>query len=557
MASSGISRRISPLERLVIASGLGFASAIIAGSTALLAKFPFDSSVGLFLVFVVGLVILWLATKPKLNLSSSAMTSLRQSWLPLGLFSSHVLLWIIYFGVYPHFPNSDAIDVVWHSDITSRVLQGSIGGPVAAAGFPAGAHILFAFVSQYLGLDVLSSLRITAAVLESLSVLVACTLFRRLLPSRLAADYASVAFALLIPSGFIYYAKIGAYPNIIGDFFVLTSMLVTVIVMENSTAKSIITAVIIQGVALISHVSTIIFAGLVIVFSLVVWVRYRPKFRDYFVSNLGFFIFPVAALLFASHTVAAQVSYISTFYLDLNNNLLLVLLQWLHNYLFFAGPVNFLLLLAGVIWGLAKLEKRVWTAFLTGWFLLLFVMVFITTSDWRLVLLSMVPGAGLLGLLLSRLQEALERLVGSNVAHFRFGKHLVAGSMLLLVLVLAAQGPTNFVVNQDLAAGQASVQAHIYDSMIWIRTHTPLNSAVLSVGLQREYRYLPFVANRTYRGDFIVDSAGALKLETEFTFSFIVVSGHFGGLNTFYGSNSFKLLYANQEALIFEVVESS
>jgi hypothetical protein len=163
-------------------------------------------------------------------------------------------------------PNSDAIDVVWHSEIASKVLQRTVGGPVAAAVFPAGAHILFAFVSRYIGLDILHTPRIAAAAIESLSVLVAYFLFRRLFSSKLAADYASVSFGLLISSGFVYYARLGAYPNIVGDFFVLTSMLIAIVVIENSTARSIVAAVLIQGAALASHVSVIVFAALVILF---------------------------------------------------------------------------------------------------------------------------------------------------------------------------------------------------------------------------------------------------------------------------------------------------
>lgn len=551
LSLSGISRKIDTIEKVVLAAALGLASAMVTGAVAVLVRVSFDSAVDLFLVLAIVLVGFWLFTKPKLTLPRKLINGLSRYWLPLILFSFHLVLWIVYLAVYPYFPNSDAIDVVWHSAITNSVLHGNIGGPVATAGFPAGSHILFAFMSRYIGLDVLPALRVTAAVIESLSVLVAYCLFRRLFSSKLAADYASVAFALLIPSGFVYYARLGAYPNIVGDFFVLTSMLIALVAMENLTARSIVTAVLLEGTALVSHVSVMIFGGLVILFSLVVFGRYRSKFRAYLLSNLGFFILPIIGILFASQTVAAQITYVSTLYLDLNNNPVLILQQWLHNYLLFAGPLNFILLIAASIFVLTKVKRRLWPQFLLAWFTLLFLMVFVTTNDWRLVLLSLVPGAGLLGLLLSELHQTIRKLILPRIPSVRIWKKSVTVLMLFLMLILAAQGPTIYVMTQDVASGQTSIQGHIYDSMTWIRTNTSPDSAVLSVDLQKEYRYLPAIANRTYRGDFMLDSGELLKLQANFTFSFAAVSTHFDSLNSFYGSNSFREVYQNQDVVIF------
>jgi len=556
LLASGISRKLDGLEKVILAASLGITSLFLIASFTIVTRLPSDLVVfSVSVLTIIGLVAVWLYRRPRTLHPKMEISKLARYWLPLCLFSFHVALWAIYFTNYPYFPNSDAIDVVWHSDITNQVLQGSIVGPVAAPGFPAGSHILFAFVSQFLGLDVLSSLRVTAAVIESLSVLVACCLFRRLFSSRLAADYAAVSFALVIPSGFIYYAKIGAYPNIIGDFFVLTSLLIAAIVMQKATARPIVTAAIIQAVALFSHISVIVFGGLVILFAPVVWIRYRSKFRAYFLSNLGFFVFPTVALIFASRTVAAQVTYTSTLYLDLNNNVGLVFQQWLHNYVLFAGPLGFLLVIIAAIWVRVRLQKRLWPSFFAGWFTLLFLMVFVSTNDWRLALLSMVPGAGLLGLFLSRLHEAIEKLATPRFARVGIGKSTVVVLMLFLILVLAVQGPTAFVVSQDLASRQASVQSNIYDSMTWIQTHTQPDTAVVSVGLQREYQYLPVITNRTYRGDFNLDSEGILKLQTEFTFRFAAVSNNFSGLNSFYGSNNFRTVYQNPDVVIFELIK--
>jgi hypothetical protein len=284
-------------------------------------------------------------------------------------------------------------------------------------------------------------------------------------------------------------------------------------------------------------------------------MQYRSRLRAYFLSNLGFFVFPIAALVFASHMVAVELSYTSTLYLELNNNVSLVFQQWLHNYVLFAGPLGFLLVVIALIWVRVRLRKQLWPVFLSGWFTLLFLMVFVSSNDWRLALLSMIPGAGLLGLLLSRLQEAIGKSFISHYTNVRMGKRAATVLMLVVVVIVAVQGPTAFVVNQDLASGQTLVQSHIYDSMNWIRTHTPPDAAVLSVALQLEYRYLPFVANRTYGGDFNLNSEGILKLQMEFKFSFVAVSTRYVGLSSFNGSNNFRAVYQNPDVIIFALIK--
>jgi hypothetical protein len=260
-------------------------------------------------------------------------------------------------------------------------------------------------------------------------------------------------------------------------------------------------------------------------------------------------------LVFASRTVAVEFSYTSTLYLDLSNNVGLVFQQWLHNYVLFAGPLGFLLVTIATIWVRIRLQKQLWPLFLSGWFTLLFLMVFVSSNDWRLALLSMVPGAGLLGLLLSKLQETIDKSFTSHLTNLRIGKRAVGVLMLLVVLIIAVQGPTAFVVNKDLASGQAVVQSHIYDSMTWIRTHTPPDASVLSVGLQIEYRYLPFIANRTYRGDFNLNSEDIMKLLTEVKSSFVAVSTRYIGLNSFYESNDFRVVYQNPDVIVFVFVK--
>ncbi len=552
---SGVARKGNGMEKLVLSISLGLVSAILGGALSTIAGISADLVGNIILISaLVALIGYWVIKKPSLAPSRREFNRLSRYWLPISLFSFHITLWAIYLLNYPYFPNSEPVDVLWHSEITRSVLRRDITSPVAAAGFPTGSHIMFAFVSAYLNLDVLSSLRVTSAILEALSVLVASCLFQRILPTKRAASYALVAFSLLIPAGFIYYARIGAYPNIVGDFFVLVSLLVLFVVSEKPTLPSVLTAVLVEGTALISHISVAILAALAIGFSVVVFRLFRSRFSGYVVSNLGFIAVPIAAFVLAPSLLARQTAYISTQYLDLNNNLGVVLLQWLHNYLLFVGPLNFLLLFSAFTWTLIRGEKRIWSSLLASWFGLLFLLVFVSTNDWRLILLSLIPGAGLLGLFLSKLHGILEGIAVRRISTIRLGRILVSLLMLAIIMLSTLGGSTVFAMNETMTGGQALRQSYIYESMMWLQANSPPDSYVVSVHLEKEYRYLPIVASRSFRGDYPLESADILKLEEIFRFEYVAVSTDFGGLQSFYQSEALRAEFANPVVVIFRVL---
>jgi len=548
-----IDHRSNAVEGVVLSLCLSLAAIMISSCLIIVARLPFQFVDYGVLVIAAGLTVVWLSTKPRLVVSGGKLRGLPKYWLPAALFLFHLILWAIYLVSYPYFPNTEPPDAVFHAEITLSVLHGAFTTPIGPTGFAGGAHILFAFVSTYFGVGVIFAERATAAVVESLSILVAYCLFRRILPSRLAADYASVAFAIIVPAGFVYYSNVGAYPNIVGDFFVLTSLLFAVAIQSRLTVASIVTVVVVESIALISHVSALIFLLLVVGFSFVVFIRFRSQFRGYVISNLGFFIIPIVGVIVAPFLVTRELSYVSGFYLDLHADWGLLLGEWIHNYLFLAGSVNFILLMVGFAWAILKLRSRIWPAFLTAWFSLLIVLVFIGTQDWRMVLLSFVPGAGLLGLLMSRVQEALENRVSPVIRGMQIRRIVVISLMLLFVVIMAAEGPSAFALGHAFSNGEGVRQRNIYGSMLWIQVNTSPNSVVASVAIPLEYRYLPVVANRSYAGDFSLNATGIMTLQSSSPFNYVAVSTNFNALNTFYLSNSFRLEYQNPDVVIFRI----
>lgn len=550
---SGLNRNASLLERLVLSSCLGLATAVLIGSLIVVIHLQFSLAEALMVGCALALTLLSLYTKPKISFRKLTALQYSSYWLPAVLFVVHLTLWALYMNTYPYFSNTADPDVLWHWEITNSILAGANAGPIAARGFPVGAHILFAFVASYFQVNVLTAMRFTAAFVESFSVLVAYCLFHRLLSSKLAADYASVAYAIIIPAGLVYYAGLGAYPNIMGDFFVLTSFLMAVLVRGNLTFRSVATVVLVEGVALVSHVSAVIFALLVIVYSPFVFWAFRSQLRAYLLSNLGFFLFPAAAVLAASFLVGRVFNYIFSLYFQVVTNLTVYSQVWTHNFLFLPGPLNFVLLLAGFLWAVAKGRGSIWVMFLVAWFALLNGLVFFATFGDRLILLSFVPGAGLMGLILTEIHEAIQRIALPRISTPNLRRLLVPVVMLGLVAILAFNGPGPLYVSQVLAPGQAPMQRGIYESMLWIGANTTVGSSVASVGLWKWYRYLPLETNRSWVGDFQLGPDQMLKLRTSLNFSYIAVSTSFPGLPTFSSSDVLHVAYRNTDVIIFSL----
>jgi hypothetical protein len=87
--------------------------------------------------------------------------------------------------------------------------------------------------------------------------------------------------------------------------------------------------------------------------------------------------------------------------------------------------------------------------------------------------------------------------------------------------------------------------------MGWLEANTPSNSVIVSVGLPLDYRYLTIVANRSYAGDFELNSTGMMKLHSSLAFNYVAISTDLSSLSTFYLSSDFHLEYQNANVVIF------
>ena len=97
-------------------------------------------------------------------------------------------------------------------------------------------------------------------------------------------------------------------------------------------------------------------------------------------------------------------------------------------------------------------------------------------------------------------------------------------------------------------------QLEMYDSMMWVKENTPLNSSFISV-LLNEYRFLPVVTNRTFHGVYGTNIMDVIVMHEDVPFDYVFVWTRFDGILDYRLSEHFKEVYENGEIVVFRFVE--
>jgi hypothetical protein len=106
-------------------------------------------------------------------------------------------------------------------------------------------------------------------------------------------------------------------------------------------------------------------------------------------------------------------------------------------------------------------------------------------------------------------------------------------------------------------------QVLIYESMQWIASNSNSDATVISIGLFKEYRYLPTLFNRTYVGEygnFTIHNQNPsilLRLKGVMHLNYLVVANDFSGIQNYYQCKALRLVFRNAEVSIFTLTSTS
>jgi len=575
LSLSGLSRQMDAFGKAVCSLSFGVVFAVLAGFVSFLVGFEHVDLVTVFLTLV--LLVLFLVRRRFAGIARPVkMRWLDKKYgLPISLSCVHVIFFAVYWIVFPYFPTTSSLDAWNHLVETTTVMRSVVSGLTETQLTELGAHSLFAFVYSFVGGSLLNSLRVTSAVVDILSILVGYCLFQRVFRERnqRIPEYATIVLSLMLPSDLIYFFYTATYANILGDFFIMLCLLAILISSEQFSVSSVVTLIIVEALALLSHMSVIIFGTVMLACSIVVFKYYPQKIRNYLLTNLGFILLPMIALVMPPHLLYRELDQIITFYkyFAVQSNPANVLHVWIANYVSYAGILAFGVTLVAVAWTVTR--ARHFESFLLAvWFTFLFLGIFFesVTNNWRFVLFSFVPASALVGRLLAQIHHRLYLLLGKNIRNARMcvACRRIAMIGIIIFLIVSGTFPRMLAATYYAAGGGLQKQIMIHTSMVWLASNATLGGIVVSVDAP-EYMYLYGSSKLSYIGDYefltVADgypgnpyeASSLVALQGTLHFSYVVVSAHYVGLQNYRACGALKLIFENSEVAIFRSVGNS
>jgi ABC-type multidrug transport system fused ATPase/permease subunit len=559
LSISGLSRKMDMFENVVSSLSLGLVFAVLVGCASFLVGFTYvNLIVTCLMLILLGLFMVrrgFRSSTPKLEGLE------RRYWLPILLALVHVAFFAFYWHAFPYFPTAKGLDVMAHAQETRDVIGSSATEPDQL-----GAHLLLAFLYSFIGGKLLTSLQMTTAIVDILSIPLAYCVFQRIFRwNGQSAAYACVAFSLIIPSGLLHYFDTGTYANIIGDFFIMLSLLGVLVLWEEMSASSVMTVAVVEGVALVSHVSAVIFGAVMLGCSIIVFKSYRSKLRNYILGNLGFVVLPVAVLVIAPHFLYGEIELVLA-HIAVRGNPAIALQAYLDNYLAYAGLFGFGVVLIAFTSTITRVQRYLESFLPATWFMFLFLAIFIgpTEDSWRYVLLSFVPASALVGQLLWKIERGIHLLARRGIRRKWLRKAFVRFIMISIFVALIISGSFPRLLTETYSAENSIRQRQlmIYDSMAWLASNASSNARVVSVDLS-EYRYLSGFFNLPQTEEyelFILHGHGNPydpSSERFLHYDYVAVSVDYVGLPNYYACSAMKLVYLNSQVAIFRVVGDS
>lgn len=502
-----LDRRMRLLETIVLSLGVSLSllsSALVGLSLLNVSPTAWATP---FLLIVFSAVILLRVAKSGVNYKIPVTS--RVDIVSIPLFLLHPALWLLYFWRCPIFPSTPSADPFIHATLIQTIVETGGRDLLRSIDYAIGLHFLLGFVVRNVRDELLVTLRLFTAFLESMTVLLVYVVSAKLFTKK-SALIASSIYAAIVPIGIIHLTGPGTYANILGDFLSLTAIYFICHFMESRRLRDFLTLTLIGGGLLLSHVTAIIFLTFAWFFSITILLFYRKSLRTY-LTAISSLTLAVALGLIAVPGIPGRAMSVLSSAVGSPIALGLVCEVWFHNIEFFLGlPGLFLMASALVLyswktdWGpevASTSDRALWIPFMFGWFLYASMLSIQGTHIWRLVLHSLLPGIFILALSLSgpiwMACGKLSKMVGTRSAR----EKLRLAIFLCILIGIFAGSSATYSFSEFIGPGQRERQIGIYESMCWVRENTAHDALFASMKLP-EYRYLPVIAHRTFQGDY-------------------------------------------------------
>jgi hypothetical protein len=499
----------------------------------------------LWLIFLIPSLIVIILRRGTLRTISTRLSRVEIYSILLGV--AYVLLYVPYFLKYPIFPPMDTTDPLFHVDRTVRVSQ--LGWIAIRDYYPIGLHFFTSFVMTHTGLDPLNAVRYTAVFIDLLTLLVVFLLASKLFGYQIGLA-ALLAYGFLISPGVAHFFWIGTYANMFGNLYAVLIMYTIYRSLEGKAQNYalILLLVLLGPLSFFAHLSSfllLVFLWIAIPFMLYSSKAFATRYARRIVAVSAMLPLGMVALPGAFNYLYNIILFSQTYPTSPPLGAYLLIFNMNR----FVGPFALVAMLVSALYVavVAMVKRKVpWQLLFALWFFSSLIMGVESDAPDRFALYSLLPGSLILGIGFAQFVKALGKAFPRTE---RIRKIMVA----LALLILIAFSPTVAMMKDSFSNSDASQrQEAIYDSMRWLQSNTKASEIVLSVDIT-EYRYLPYVANRTLRenvqGDLSATAAADLMKSTNSTL--LVTDPSSQMVHALKLSHHFEWVYGNQFVVIF------
>jgi hypothetical protein len=485
---SGLSTRFDSLEKLSLSFilSVSFTALFTAALSLLTPNYLFYSS-AVSLALSVGAIALYLLLRRPSLVRSNFRLKVGFESLPLLLaIAVYAVILVLLFWSAPYYPSADSSDPVNHAQVVAAIISGGGRYVVLQGGLPrAGLVILNSLLLVY------SSARV-------------------LFGNRKIAGATVLVGAFIFPVDAIHFVKVGTFANVVGDAVILAVLLLFFSYVKRPSLPLGLTLAFLGVAGAFMHSSFLIFLAALWVSIPLVYLISRPNLRYYLqgalFSIVGLLL--LAAVLtpvFAWNFQQIYSSYVIFAHPSLLNSdfFFVTLYGFSYNFSTILGPIS----MATIGLALVLISRRqrhfIGPVFAAFWFIFLVLVSFLTWEDWRFILFSLLPATFLIGDIIGStpglitesrdLSERVKGKISPTIVPLALCALIISGGFLT----------SGFfgVISRAYDPSERARQQAIFDSMVWLKQNG-CSSGVASVGLEMDYRYLPFLTGIQYVGDF-------------------------------------------------------
>lgn len=475
----------------------------------------------------------------------------RERFYSMALMAAYLAIYVLHLSKYPIFPVNDSMDPAQvHAYRIKRISE--LGWTaVLSDNYPQAFHFAAWFFMTHTGIELLNSMRYVAVIIDLFTMLLVFSLATRIGDWRVGLA-SQLAYGFIFSPGIAHFFWLGTYANMFGNFYaimIVYALYQSLQVTRKNYAQFLV-LLMLGPLSVFAHLSSTILIVLLWALTPIIFWRFKIYWKRYAVQLLLISaILPLGTMIMPH--VFENLSSIVTFTLTHPTPAPLSIYLFLFDLNRFVGPLAAVALFASAFYMFIHKRKNLqgMVSLLFGlWVFSGFVLNIGGDYPERFALYSTLPGCFVFGISLAKLSLPFGlRSFQERKIHLR----KVGTASLLLILVFFS--PSLVMLGDSLTNVNYASQKQkaIYESMQWIGKNTDTNAKILSVGIP-EYRYVPYIADRTFLrnvdSDITVNTALNFLRDTKP--SLIVARAGSQTAMDLEASKAFQWIFANQYVII-------